>query len=335
MVNAEHNADMAIVTQYLPGIVCWGDSMTVGYGGDGVTYPKVLQSLIQENLLDSYDLKSQFNSKHAHLINPVDYEISIPVINMGVGGENTLTILGRNGAVPFVISSPLTIPADETPVEIHFTSEGGQPVAPLIQGDRGLNPVIIGGVEGTLSISQESINSVDHSYHFTRSSVGEPKTIPVGTEIITSASTQYLDYITVIFIGLNGGYSNYDELIRHQRAIIGHQTANSDRFIIVGLSNGTKESRCALEAVLEAEYGKKYINLREYMSTRAMEDAGLEPSEEDLSLMKQGSTPASLTSVGSHYNSVGYELLGRLLFSTMNELGYFDEVRDALTHNFD
>lgn len=336
MVNAEYDADMAVVSQYLPGIVCWGDSLTAGAGGDGVTYPKILQSLIQEHICDQYDLKSHLDSKYTYLMDSDDYAVNIPVVNMGVGGENTITILGRNGAIPYIVSESLTIPTDTTPVEIRFTSKEGQRVVPLRQGNAGINPVIIGGIEGKLSISQESSTSKDYSYHFTRSAAGEPKTVPAGTEIITAASSQYLDYVTVIFIGQNGGYSDPEDLIRQQRAIIDHQTANNDRFIIVGLHTGTQESRRALEAAMEKEYGEKYINLREYMSARAMADAGLEPTTEDSAQMKQGATPYSLMAEDHlHFNSTAYELIGNLIYNTMNELGYFDEAHNVLTHNFD
>ena len=337
MVNAEYDADKAVLSQYLPGIVCWGDSLTAGAGGNGVTYPKVLQSLILEHISDQYSLKSHPDSKYTYLMDPRDYTVEIPVINMGVGGENTMTITGRNGAIPYIVSESLTIPADTTPVQIHFTSKGGEYVAPLRQGQAGVNNVTIGGIEGKLSISQESNTSKDYSYYFTRSSAGEAKTVPAGTEIITAASSQYLDYITVIFMGQNGGYKDFDDLIRQQRAIIDHQTANNDRFIIVGLHTGTEESRQALEAAMEAEYGEKYINLRQYMSTNAMTDAGLEPTAEDSAQMQQGSTPTSLLvhKDNVHFNAVGYKLIGNLIFDTMNELGYFDEVRNALTYNFD
>lgn len=336
MVNAEYDADIAVINQYLPGIVCWGDSLTAGAGGDGTSYPKILQSLIQEHICDQYDLKSYLSSKYTYLMDSDDYVVNIPVVNMGVGGENTITILGRNGAIPYIVSKSFTIPADTTPVEIRFTSKEGQYVAPLRQGQAGVNTVTICGIEGTLSISQESYNSNDYNYYFTRSTAGELKTVPAGAEIITAASSQYLDYVTVIFIGQNGGYSDPEDLIRQQGAILDHQSANNDRFIIVGLHTGTKESRQTLEAAMEAEYGEKYINLREYMSTKAMTDAGLEPTAADSALMNQGATPYSLmVDDRLHFNAAAYKLIGNLIFDTMNDLGYFDEVHDTLTHNFD
>lgn len=292
-----------IITQ-LPGIVCWGDSLTYGAHGGGVTYPLTLEAMIAENFGD---------------------DRKVPVINMGVGGENTVTILGRNGAVPYVLSEDLAIPGDSTPVDVYYTSRDGRKVAPLRQGKAGVNPVVIGGIEGTLSITQETHVSKEFSYQFTRTAPGEAKTIPAGTEIVTDASSKYLDYLPVVFMGQNGGYTDFADLIRQQRAIIDHQSANRDRFLIVGLHTGTAESRADLEKAMAAEYGSKYINLREYMATDAMADAGLIPTEEDLAQMKKGSTPYSLMVPDRcHFNGTGYALIGRLIYRTMVKLGYFD-----------
>ena len=50
-------------------INCWGDSITEGYGSDGLTYPDVLEELT-----------------------------GIPVRNLGVGGEDSVDILKRSAA---------------------------------------------------------------------------------------------------------------------------------------------------------------------------------------------------------------------------------------------
>ena len=296
------------MSQKLTGIVCWGDSLTAGAGGNGVTYPLALESLIREKIKNA----------------------GIPVVNMGVGGESSITIAGRNGAIPYILSENLCIPADSTPVEINFTSIGGQHVAPLRQGHAGVNPVIIGGIEGTLSVVQESYVSKEYSYRFSRSVSGESITIPSGTQITTAANFQYLDYLPVIYIGQNRGYADFDDLIRQQRAIIDHQTANRDQFIIVGLHTGTYEDRSALEQAMQNEYGDQYINLRAYMSTRAMADAGLTPTPEDIKLMESGATPYSLMVADRcHFNSTAYQLIAKLIYHTMDKLGYFDGVRNA------
>ena len=61
---------------FLPGIICWGDSLTYGEEGDGVSFPQVLRERIAAELLE------------------------IPVINMGASGEDSITIAGRGGGIP-------------------------------------------------------------------------------------------------------------------------------------------------------------------------------------------------------------------------------------------
>jgi hypothetical protein len=323
---------------YLPGIVCWGDSLTVGAGGDGTNYPKVLKSLIDENLVDKFDAYALANAYGAAYLDTNIYSLdSVTVVNEGVGGETTNTILGRNGAVPFVLDGKLTIPSGTSPVVITFRSENGKSVAPLRQGGAGVNPVTIAGIEGTLSIEQESYISKDYTYYFTRSEAGDEVTVDEGTEINTSASSENLDYIPVVFIGQNGGYDDIDDLIAQQRAIINHQTLseeNQGKFIIVGLHTGTAQDRSELEAAMLDEYGDQYINLREYMSTSGLEDAGIEATEEDKEMMKDGMTPTSLmVNDKLHFNSYGYELIGNLIYQKMDELGYFDEIKEDLAED--
>ena len=82
-------------------VVCWGDSLTAphqetlkqkikGLFVEDNDYPSVLQ----DNLGDDYD-----------------------VINCGVGGENTLTIMGRQGAYPFILAHDVTINSKDCALE--------------------------------------------------------------------------------------------------------------------------------------------------------------------------------------------------------------------------
>lgn len=300
---------------YLPGIICWGDSLTIGSGGGGINYPATIQQLLQEKLLAGF----QGN-------------VPVPeVLNMGVGGEDTNTILGRNGAVPFIVSADFVIPSDITPVNIEFQSSNGKAVAPLRQGKTGIEWVRINGISGTIDIEQEDYISDEYTYTFTRSVCGESVEVASGTPIITSGSTVGTDYLTVIFIGENGGYDTYEELINQQHAIINYQTANNDRFIIVGLHTGTASERAGLEKAMVDEYGDKYINLREYMAAQGLTDAGVECTDEDQEMIAEGMTPASLMIDDKcHFNSDGYRLIGNLIYNRMDELGYFDEVKEAI-----
>ena len=68
-----------------------GDSLTAGAGGDGNSMSKVATDLLGKEWI---------------------------VKNMGVGGENTLTIGARYGGIPMYIKESITIPKDGSKVEI-------------------------------------------------------------------------------------------------------------------------------------------------------------------------------------------------------------------------
>lgn len=317
----------AVIEEYLPGIVCWGDSLTVGAGGDGVTYPDTLASLIKENITDEYNVSV-----------PEKYRVDdIPVVNMGVGGETSPTIVARSGTVPFRVQE-FTVPADKTPVKIKIYSDLRKRVLPLIQGDGGVNPVTIGGIKGTLTSTRDSVPARTE-YFFSREEVGEETVIPRGTEIVTYSSGMWKDYINVVFIGTNGDFRNPTELIEHQKAILARNERNGERYIVIGLYavnsaqvNGSLLDYFAeLESALSEEYGERFINLREYLTTDALSDAGIEPTEDDLEAISEGKVPPSLMVDDLlHLNATGYELVGRLIYERMDSLGYFDEVKGAL-----
>lgn len=287
------------IKETIPGIVCWGDSLTAGAGGNGVTYPNVLSNLINENIYD------------------------IPVFNMGVGGENTRTILGRAGAIPYVVDE-FTIPSDTSRVKINLKSINGQSVGPLKQGDKALNPVTINGIKGIIELE-------DEEYFFRRAESGESIEVKHKTQVITSGTDTYKDYINIIFIGQNGGWDNIDSLISQQNSIINKLDKNKEQYLIIGLTSGTAKERSSLENAMVEEYGDKYINLRLYLSKYGLDDAGLEATSEDLKYMNEGRVPPSLLSDTIHFNNVGYKLIGEYIYKRMIELGYFDSIEKYLS----
>lgn len=298
------NLLMAYEKQLLPGIVCWGDSLTFGTGGNGVSYPSVMEERLCED------------------------RIYIPVVNMGVGGENTVTIAGRAGAIPFKVKA-FTIPAGAAGVEISFEEEEGKPVRPLEQSDAGINPCIINGVEGKLTIEKEEDGS--RAYFFTRSVPGESVYVPEGTEVETWASSRFEDYIYVVFMGENHGWGSVQELIEQQQAVLAMQKGRQGEYIVIGLPTGTKEERQDLEEQLQAAYGERFLNIREYLSTQGIYDAKKTPTEDDLERMEKGMIPVSLLSDDIHFNETGYRLIGNYLYERMEKLGYFDEMKEAVS----
>lgn len=269
-------------------ITCWGDSLTAGAGGNGVTYPDVL---------------AQLSGKM--------------VYNMGVGGEAANTIAARQGGLQMLLSS-FVIPATATAVKIEMLASNSTCIYPLLQdpiGAKGINPCYINDVKGILSYT-------GGDYYFTRSESGEPVNVSIYTPIVTDAMRSRRGDVLAIFIGQNMGYSSYEELVAIQRSMIDYMNYDDKQYVIIGLTTGTAESRSVLEALMESEYGDRFINMREYLSTQGMEDAGLTPTNEDISYMNLGKVPPSLLSDSTHFNQYGYGLIGNKVYERMCELGF-------------
>ena len=290
---------------FLPGIICWGDSLTYGEEGEGVSFPQVLRERITAELLE------------------------IPVINMGASGEDSITIAGRSGGIPYIVAEDLVIPADTSEVPVVISSEDGRRVVPGHRMDVGINECSIAGVTGTLT-TLERVNP-DTGYTFCRSEPGDEVAVSAGTRVITEAAADYQDYLSIVYVGTNGGYEDYDDLIAQQNAIVASRTENTDRYLIIGLTDGSREELAEYDAAMYAEYGDKYFNLREFLASSGVAWAGLEPTREDELAKEAGVIPPSLMAAdGIHFNPKGYAVIGNVVFEKLNELGYFDEARAEL-----
>ena len=349
-LEALYQEDLRAVEAYLPGIVCWGDTLTEGTAG-GVSYPDTLQALIDAAIVDRYDFRGTLENTEglARVEDWTVYTVDIPVVNMGSAHESSSTVAGRNGAIPFVVSEEFTIPETTDPVPIKFRSSFVEPedyrslyfnATPLTHGNAGMNPVTINGIMGTISLDLEAYSRKRYDYTFTRATPGAEAVIPEGTEITTAVSDMYRDFIPVIFIGTyDNQYTTVDELISFQKAIIDHQIRNKDRYIILGLyymndrwDRGITLDLDFFENAMTKEYGDHFINVRKYMLSDGLKDAGLTATKADTDDIQHGLVPTSLRSSAdpSELNASGYRLLGQLVYDRMDKLGYFKEVKDEL-----
>ena len=334
--------DLKAVAQYLPGIVCWGDSLTAGSSGN-VSYPSTLQKYIDTYLCDIYDIRYSLDSTESvSRLNPDDYRISIPVVNMGAGQEDTATILGRCGAVPYVVDADFVIPAGKDSVTITLKSQNGKAVAPLTAGGAGVNPVTIAGVEGTLTLVTDNSSWKQTSYRFTRLEEGAETPVTKGTEIVTAATEEYKDYIHIVWMGTYGEFTNPEKLVNEIKTLLQRQIQNEDRYLVIGpcTYRGSWQSPAtvsleSLDSAMLQTFGDHYISVRKYLIEDGMRDAGLTSTKTDEDNIKLGFVPTSFRSpaAGADLNSVAYKLIGKLVYERMEKLGYFEEVRQELNLN--
>ena len=120
-------------------ILCWGDSLTFGEGGDGVTFPLVLEE-----------------------------KLKLEIVNYGVQGETAEQIGIRMGAFSMSVGA-FEIPAEEEPVEVSLQYMGKDPVMMRL-GDCGINPCVIAGIKGSLDYDM-----AEDKYYFTRAEAGRDR----------------------------------------------------------------------------------------------------------------------------------------------------------------
>ena len=273
-------------------VLCWGTSLTHGTGGGGVTMPNVLERLS-----------------------------GATVLNYGGYAENTNCIATRSGASEFTISKNITIPTNDEPVEVEFSTEFGDIELILKYTDAGLNPVTIDGISGNLYVDEE-----DGTYYFTRIESGEEKEIAAGSVIVPySVFDRRDDDINVIWTAGNDNLQNTEDiqhLIEKIDKMIEH--SGSDNYIVVSEMNKHEEVPVTDEvnSMFEDYYGEHFVNFRRYLIEDAFDELNLTPSTEDLWDISVYEVPSYFIVDDVHGNSLYYYLAGKLIYEKCQELGY-------------
>lgn len=304
-------------------IACWGDSLTLGQGSTNAfttgenSYPAVLAELTGET-----------------------------VYNLGVGGETSTTIAGRQGAVDMVFTEDFTIPeAGSVEIPLAYVEVDGEKQYYIATADDGKvvprdtsramwNPVTINGIEGVLSVNVNTELSMRmlNSATFTRSEAGDRVNVKKGDKLETAASELNAD-INIFFTGTNGGWNvnntkpsdntadaaDLVELIKKQIA----KTKDPSKYIVIGLTNGSAGKWKVTNAALKEAFGNNFLDAKAYLATeQALIDAGITATEQDKADIAEGTIPTSLRVDTAHFNDAGYSLLAKLVHNKLNELEY-------------
>jgi len=275
-------------------IICLGDSLTAGDGGDGTSYPSILQSLI------------------------TSAGLSQAVVNMGISGETSQAIAARFGAIPIIVN-PFTIPGSTTPVEITIQDFGGMAISLLNMGTANnvkINPCTINGIDGTLS-------KTDNKYYFTRSKTDVQVVINRPVKLITYASQNYRNSnIIVVWIGTNNSSDTVDKIIKIQNLI--KEYALTDKYLIVGITNDTRTDCVADNNEMALAHGNKFLDLKTYLINYGLQDAGITATTQDNTDISNGVVPTSLRVDATHYTASGYTVIGNAIYKKLLELGYLE-----------
>lgn len=281
----------------LGGIVCWGDYNTVGV--EGYAYSSKINEIIGSNGLE------------------------LPVENMGIAGEDSLSVLGRQGGVPLVVDGfEVMKSAELQPIKV--TSKNGEAVNVLCKTNNpGLNPVSIGGVQGLIGgVADEEDKNKTASFYFRREKAGSSFNIAAGTVVQTHVDKDYNKYINVFWVGDNGGWDNQPQkLVEQLTQATG--VIKDGRFVVIGLSEGDSTSNAEVDRLMKEKFGNKFINPREVVIA-AVKASGEELSESELNAVNKGQIPKAALNVNGRIDRAGLEAIGSKVYEVIEQNHYLN-----------
>lgn len=298
------------VTNLLPtaDIACWGDSMTAGSGASGsaTRYPQTLGT-----------------------------ELGRTVANLGIGGQGSAQIAGRQGGIPVAV----TVSGNEIPASgaVSVTAispailTGGTSTATLTQTGT------LAGVPGTLSKT-----GYPATYTFTRAASGSAVSCPAGSLFVSDQIAQYIGSTVVIWAGRNDTRTTRASMLATRDnilAMISALTPQVKRVLVLPVFNGRAvataggayepQGSAAYDAIqlvneeLARTLGDSFLaGLRDYMVRYAIYDAGLTPTADDLADMALDCIPRSLFSDDIHLNDYGYSQVGKYVARYIKAKGW-------------
>ena len=267
-------------------ILCWGDSVTEGMAMPrGKDYPAQLGALLGSG-----------------------YE----VLNSGDGGEDSVTISVRQGAVPITTAADISFPAGERAVQIGdaadngFRTPGGDKTKLTLALGRAIpvNPVEIGSASYAISFRDFHWNTPTNPISYTlwlergEGDAAGARTIPAGTPVTFASVAATPDaYCEIIFMGANGGWdNNVDKLIAQIRAMVARRGEDRPYLVIVPYWQSFPQTK---REAFKAAFGRHAVEF---------------PVEASLCYRNR---------MDVHLNERGYALLASLLHERGAELGYW------------
>lgn len=280
-------------------IICFGDSITEGMQVDKTqNYPSVLQK----------NLGNQ-----------------ITVINAGVSGEDSNTIMSRANAIEFTVTNDITFNAGQSEVTLNWklfsTMDGGEIKYRYGKLGNGLSTknVLIDGKPYTMRFEGAKFES-DGKYILTRQDSSSALTLKKGVKVEFDYSGIYdKRYCTIVLMCANDSNLSATELISRYKKI----AATSEKFIAIIPHYGTDYTKEFTEA-----FGNATVSLREYCKEEVWSAYNLEKDKKDEYYISQGYLSAKFVLDGKkgdcHLSALGYKVLGDLIYKKGIELGYWN-----------
>lgn len=272
-------------------IVCIGSSTTDG----GLLINKAFPKYMQDELGSAYE-----------------------VVNVATSGNTSKQINAKIGADAVILQSDVTIPTSGEVTVPLIMSDGTEYITNRIYGALGISPVMLYGIEGTLS---PVVSGSSNQWVFTRTNEGEEVLVKKGEPIYTNPSINYRNYIAVFQYGGNDEIPESQEQIDRliENIEMGISWLFDKRYVVLSHHIKTTDE---CETQLLKIYGNRLINLRRIAIDYGLTWLGIEPSEEDNTAISEGKVPPSIMKEdGAHFKDEFQPKLATYIIKIMRGLG--------------
>lgn len=274
----------------IPQISCWGDSYTY-------KWPEKLQDLLSGKA---------------------------EVYNLGISKDSAADTAARQGGVPIVLSESVELNGNE-PVKVSLKSSGGELnyylnlYKSLNDFSGEINPCEINGVTGTLSYR-------DGEYYF-GDYTADNTVLPKGAKLVTNQEKKHKNDIQIIMTGNNGGFGkSVDEWAVLEQKMVKSIGRNQKRYLVMSLPSNTFKNKYtnSSNTYKKMIFGDNFLNLYEkFTDIKCLKRYNIELTQADIAEINNGGLPPSLLNEsGSYLNDKGFDLLSRMVYDKLIDLGY-------------
>ena len=266
----------------------------------------------------------------------------IHVANAGYPGDNVTQIAARCNSMPYYFSKEVTLKGDGSYSVIGtyqnsniYSFDKNSMVTLGLFSNVGKfigrsNPCYIiknGEIIPFVIFVNSNTNTANHtdevriiSYHR-----GNDIVVDNDTPFYTLVSKDKDSDVVVLFQGSNGK-TNGQNLIDYNNRIYDYFKCKKVLAVSYPHYDGIGlEALENTEKLMAREYGAQYFNLRRYLITDALKDAGLTPTETDSEYIALGKCPPQLLSNdGVHFNETGHSLIAMQLYKRGKLLRYWE-----------
>lgn len=285
-----------------PDIVIWGDSMSAPASGFG---------------------------------DQLKQTTTATIYNGAVGGETSTGIAARVGVRPYRLSAVGGFIPPQGSVEVTIISPSEWPLlqGSGVSGPQGNHAAFTGslaGVNGTFSLTkagQQWIHDAGDKYYFTRTLSGEV-TPCVAQPWLPEFGAARRGDIHILCVGTNRG-DRRDVTMSDIGAIMRYRRSQDDAYLVlspfngagVGIGTSGYADKIALRDRLSAAYGARFRDVRGWLVSDGLSEAGIEPTAQDQTDIANDIVPTSLRTDSTHLNAVGKLLMANYVGRSLLDLG--------------